>query len=70
MTIPAVTVFCDSCKGAAQDEVGIELDEDSEALLLIDMGAEIPDHLCDAREYPEPGVYVRCDCACNHYKNL
>ena len=51
---------CDSCLTAAYDEgtgdVGFL------RAICTDMGADIADHLCDAREEPGTGP---CACACN-----
>ncbi len=50
--------FCDSCLEAASDEgaeYGIE-DIDSLETILVDLGADIADHICDS-----PG---HCLCAC------
>ena len=56
----AAPAFCDSCTNAACDEAGGDLDQDSIAILLIEMGADIADHCCDAAETGES-----CACACN-----
>ena len=57
LTAPA---FCDSCTNSACDEAGGDLDQDSIAILLMEMGADIADHNCDARETGED-----CACACS-----
>ena len=57
---PSANAFCDSCKNAAHDEAGFDIDPLTEELLLLDMGADIADHLCDQDETAQP-----CLCACN-----
>ncbi len=51
---------CSSCLGAAAEE-GIP-DRESQEMLMLEMGADIADHLCDAREAPE--LNQDCSCAC------
>ena len=51
---------CDGCLTAAYDEGADSLD--MQQSICLDVGAEIPDHLCDARE--ELGLPA-CACACN-----
>jgi hypothetical protein len=48
--------ICDSCLMAFQDEGAGEFIED-----VLDLGADIPDHLCDRIEV---GPEVQCDCTC------
>ncbi len=52
---------CDSCLTIAYD-MDAEMDEEQQASICLEMGADIPDHLCDAREEPDLGP---CSCACN-----
>ena len=59
MTIHRTLQFCDSCRMAADDEAGFELDPYSLNSLLLDMGRDIADHFCDSTENGTP-----CDCAC------
>ncbi len=51
---------CDSCLTAAYDEGASGRDD--QRILCMGMGADIADHLCDAREEPDLGP---CSCACN-----
>lgn len=55
--------FCDFCILAAQDEFGATSEDGDEhlALVLLQLGDELPDHLCDNVEV-EAGM---CDCRCN-----
>ena len=52
---------CDSCLEAAADMMAGE-DRESQALVMIELGADVEDHLCDAVE--TPGVVKSCACAC------
>ena len=58
---PHATV-CDGCLTAAYDEDAAGLTGDEQRTVCVDMGADIADHLCDAREEPGTGP---CACACN-----
>ena len=51
---------CDGCLTTAYDEGAG--DRENQQIICREMGADIADHLCDAREEPETG---RCSCACN-----
>ena len=51
---------CDGCLTAAYDEGAG--DHGLQVTICTDMGADIADHLCDAREEPGTGP---CACACN-----
>jgi len=61
---PAYQV-CDSCLEVAADE-GVRFKAD-QALAMATLGLEMPDHLCDAREYPD--IHLTCQCACNSNSN-
>ena len=52
---------CDSCLEAAAGMMGGE-DRETQALVMIEMGADVEDHLCDLVE--TPGVVKSCACAC------
>ena len=52
-------MVCDSCMTAAYDEGAQPEDQ---ATICETLGADIPDHLCDAREEPD---LAPCRCACN-----
>ena len=52
---------CDECLTTAYD-MDAEMNEETQALVCVKLGADIPDHLCDARE--ELGMPA-CACACN-----
>lgn len=52
---------CDSCMTAAYDEMP-SLTGAEQEMVCIEMGADMPDHLCDSREEPDLGP---CYCACN-----
>ena len=54
-------ILCDSCINAATDEAGYDLDAASTQIILIEMGADIADHICDSRENGQA-----CHCACNN----
>ena len=54
------TQVCDSCLSAAE-EMGVE-DRQTQADLMISMGSDVSDHLCDVVE--APGVVRTCACAC------
>ena len=57
---PAYTV-CDSCLDVAHDN-GVS-GRAQQALAMAELGLEMEDHLCDAREHPN--VCPKCECACN-----
>lgn len=54
------TSVCSSCLAAAEEEGAP--DRQSQELVMVEMGADIADHLCDAREAPDLKLY--CACAC------
>lgn len=54
------TAFCSSCLAAAEEEGAP--DQLTQEMLLREMGSDIADHLCDAREAPDLKLY--CACAC------
>ena len=54
------TNLCDSCIGAAHNDAGFDLDPDSAAIILTELGADISDHFCDGADSGET-----CLCACN-----
>ena len=57
------TVLCDSCENAFISE-GFPIDERNGVILLmqaaIDIGRDIPDHICDSVERAD----LDCICAC------
>lgn len=53
-----MATYCDSCLTAAYDE-GAE-DEETQELLLAELGRDIADHCCDQQETGEP-----CSCPCH-----
>ena len=57
------TTICDSCQEALFDfwPSAADAEEAEIVQMLVEMGADIADHLCEKREYGTP-----CDCACNH----
>ena len=50
---------CDGCLTAVYDELGAIGREESETVAM-NLGSEIPDHICEAREEGNP-----CSCGCN-----
>ena len=52
---------CDSCLEAAAADYGIP-DRSSQELLMVEMGADLEDHLCDQVEARDLGI--KCACAC------
>ena len=52
---------CESCLEVAFDE-GVS-DLLTQVLLMTEMGADVPDHLCDKSK--EPDLNITCTCACN-----
>ena len=61
-TAKTVTI-CDMCRDALYDFMPSTADTDDAmiVLMLVEMGSEIADHLCEKREYGSP-----CECGCNH----
>lgn len=53
-------MVCDYCVNIPYD-YGIQTYEE-QASLMMEMGADVEDHLCDQNE--EPGSGIVCDCAC------
>ena len=53
-------VVCDYCLNVAYDN-GFE-GYDQQAAIMVEMGADVEDHLCDRNE--EPDEDIRCDCSC------
>ena len=51
---------CSSCLGVAAEE-GIP-DRASQELVMMEMGADLADHLCDVVEAPELGLECGCSC--------
>ena len=51
---------CGSCRAAAEAE-GIT-DRESQELLMMELGGDVADHLCDQVEAPELGLQCRCGC--------
>lgn len=55
-------VICEDCLMAIQDEAdGFDMDDDEFVFIALELGSDIPDHICEAADFDE-----RCDCACNH----
>ena len=52
---------CDYCLNAAYD-VDPEMGGEMQVSVAMQMGAELPDHLCDATE--EPDLNIQCMCSC------
>lgn len=52
---------CDSCRMVAYDD-GIQAAY-QQGMVMIELGADLEDHLCDARE--ESGAEIVCHCGCN-----
>lgn len=52
---------CDSCTNAAHDEGAGDIAE----LLMLEVGAEMADHLCDEEE---TGGQIVCGCACRNWR--
>ena len=52
-------MVCDTCLTAAYDEGA---DPEDQVTICLELGAEITDHLCDAREERD---LAPCSCACN-----
>lgn len=63
MTATLYGTICDSCSQAGYEEAaGLGLDDlDIAATVLLEMGADIADHLCDETESEGE---IRCECAC------
>lgn len=53
-------MICDSCRENIREEAGKHLDEETLEAVAASMGADLPDHLCDAVEAPPQS----CGCAC------
>ena len=51
---------CDSCLACAHED-GVP-DEKTQAFLMMEMGSEVADHLCDQQE--DPGLPFKCLCGC------
>ena len=54
-----MTTACDMCIDALSEEFG-EVDDEMATMFLAEMGADIPDHLCESVEVPG----AACACAC------
>ena len=52
--------MCDSCLTCAYNQ-GIP-DRETQTLLMMEMGSEVEDHLCDQVEDPNLGFQCRCGC--------
>lgn len=52
---------CDSCLEVAAGDYGIP-DRPSQEMLMVEMGTDLADHLCDGVEAPDIGT--KCACAC------
>ena len=53
--------ICDSCFDAVQEDAG-DIDQATILHIALDLGADIPDHIC---EQTESDGEVRCDCGCH-----
>ena len=51
---------CDSCLACAEEQ-GIP-DVESQAMLMMELGSDVEDHLCDQVEDPRLGFQCRCGC--------
>jgi hypothetical protein len=60
IVVPAKTDICDDCSLVAYD-MGVE-GWDAQVEVMVDLGRELPDHVCTARDEPE--LEIQCDCAC------
>lgn len=58
-------MICESCRELITEEAGADLDEETLEVIAVSMGAELPDHNCEAVLEP-PG---ECACACPGAKN-
>mgnify|MGYP001617718041 CR=1 FL=1 len=54
---------CDSCLDVAYDN-GFE-GYQAQANVMMEMGADLPDHLCDAVQEPECWPVCQCGCSVN-----
>ena len=59
----SITGVCDSCLDVAYD-MGVIESSKQQAAIMQELGGELADHKCDAKEEPE---YFRegCACGCN-----
>jgi hypothetical protein len=57
---PAPDRVCDACLNCAYEQ-GIS-DRETQTTLMMEMGSEVEDHLCDAVEDPNLGFDCRCGC--------
>ena len=60
--------FCEACREAAADVVGLDaVDADNAAAewFMVSFGSEMVDHVCESVEYPED----RCDCGCRRLRD-
>ena len=58
-----VRLVCESCLGAADEEVSPDISSVREmSSFMVDMGADIADHLCDQLE---SNGDIQCACACH-----
>ena len=55
--------LCDSCLDSATEDGA---PEDIAPELMLIMGLDMPDHICDQRETPDEDIH--CACACYSYK--
>ncbi len=56
--------ICTSCQYALEEETqGYEFDQDMIEFIATELGSDVSDHICDAREYPSN--VSPCDCTCN-----
>ena len=61
-----VRLVCESCLGAADEEVSPDISSVREmSSFMVDMGADIADHLCDQLE---SNGDIQCACACHPHK--
>lgn len=62
-----IATVCDACIEAMREEAagsGIDDCDATIASLALDLGADIPDHMCDATDR----LVERCDCACRRHR--
>jgi len=57
---PVRARLCDSCREAGEDQIA---DDDMAEIVMLELGADLPDHLCDQ---VETHGAIRCACACRN----
>ena len=54
---------CDSCVISIKDDGLLgDVDDDTAEFIAIELGAEVPDHICETVDNPEAN---HCDCGCH-----